>query len=139
VARSILLGWAALFAIVYLLERPGLHWISPLLDASWLPTGQLALDCAALAASGWIIGRWNRFDAILAALIFACMLAVWDFGLLPEIRIGWLWRLTADSFENARYLESLVTSLATHALLFGSLFTGAVLGRGRELVDLRIK
>jgi|HubBroStandDraft_5_1064220.scaffolds.fasta_scaffold43555_2 hypothetical protein len=126
-ARSILLGWAALFAFTYLVERPLLARTAPLLGASWLPTAQLGLACIALAATGWIVGRWNRWDV----LIFAALLAVWNFGLLP-INLPWLLRLLADSFENSRYLESFFTSLVTQVLLFGSLFAGASLNRSRE-------
>jgi hypothetical protein len=127
-ARSIVLGWAALFATTYFVERPLLHFTARLLGASWLPTAQLALACAGLAATGWVIGRWNRFDPIRAALVFAAMLAVWNFGLVP-INIPWLFRLIADSFENLRFVQSLLTAAATHALLFGSLFVGVRLSR----------
>ena len=126
-ARGVPLGWVALFAITYLLERPLLSWTAPLLGAAWSPTAQLALACAALAATGWIVGRWNRFHA----LVFAVSLAVWNFGLVP-IDLLWLLRLLADSFENSRYLESFFTSLATQVLLFSSLFVGAALNRARQ-------
>jgi len=128
-ARSMLLGWATLLAATYLVERPLLLWTAPLLGARWFPTAQLALECVALAATGWMIGRWNRSDVVPAVLVFAAMLAVLDFGLVPAINIPWLFRLMADSFRNTRYLESLVTEAATHALLFGSLFVGARLSR----------
>jgi hypothetical protein len=131
-ARSILLGWAALFAVTYLAERPLLRWTAPVLGASWLPTAQLAFECVALAATGWMIGRWNRSDTVPVVLVFAAMLAVWNFGLVPAINIPWLFRLMVDSFGDARYLESLVTGAVTQALLFGSLFVGAILSRARE-------
>jgi len=136
-ARSILLGWAAVLAITYVVERPLLVLAAGLLDASWLPTVQLALACAGLAATGWIIGRWNRIDAMATTLIFAVMLAMWNFGLVP-IDILWLFRLTIDSLQSSRYLESLFTSLATHVFLFGSLFTGARLSRARQPAELHI-
>jgi hypothetical protein len=126
-ARAVLLGWLALFAITYLLERPLLSWTAPLLGPAWLPTAQLALACTALAGTGWIVGRWNRFHA----LIFAASLAVWNFGLVP-IDLLWLLRLLADSFESSRYLESFFTSVVTHLLLFSSLFAGAALNRPRQ-------
>ncbi len=129
ITRSILLGWAALFAGTYLVARPVLVWTAPLLGASWLPTAQLVLECIALAATGWIIGRWNRLDAISAALVFAAMLALWNFGLVPAMNLAWLIRLMIDSIGAVRYLESLSTAAATHALLFGSLIGGALLGR----------
>jgi hypothetical protein len=128
-ARSILLGWATLAAATYLVERPLLRWTAPLLGAPWVPTVQLALECAALATTGWMIGRWNRLDGARAVVVFAAMLAVWNFGLVPSMNVPWLLRLIADSFGDARYLESLGTAAATHALLFGSLFVGARLSR----------
>jgi hypothetical protein len=126
-ARSILLGWAALFALTYLVERPLLSWTAPLLGASWLPTAQLTLQCVALFATGWVIG-WLR-GRFITVLVFAVMLAIWNFSLVPAIDLPWLFRLTIDAFGNPRFLESLITSAATHALLFGSLFVGASLNR----------
>jgi hypothetical protein len=128
-ARSILLGWTTLFAITYLVERPLLLRTAPLLGGSWLPTAQLAFECVALAATGWVVGRWSHLDAIRAVFVFAAMLAVWDFGLVPGIVVPWLFRLIVDSLGNARYLGALVTAAVTHALLFGSLFVGARLSR----------
>ena len=138
-ARSILLGWVALVGITYLVERPLLLLSAHALGASWLPTEQLAMACAGLVGTGWIIGRGNRFDV----LIFAVTLAVWNFGLVP-INLSWLFRLLIDSFESSRYLESFFTSLATHAFLIGSLFIGSHLSRAkrnraREQTVLRIK
>jgi hypothetical protein len=133
-ARSILLGWAALFAITCLVERPLLGLIAHVLGASWLATAQLALVCAGLAATGWIMGRWNRFDV----LVFAALLAVWNFGLVP-VDLPWLLRLLIDSFESSRYLEAFLTSLVTHIFLFGSLFVGASLSGAREPAVLHIK
>jgi hypothetical protein len=81
---------------------------------------ELALACAGLAATGWIIGLGNRFDV----LVFAATLAVWSFGLVP-IDLPWLFHLILDSFQDLRYLESLLTALATQVFLFGSLLIGA--------------
>jgi hypothetical protein len=132
-ARSILLGWAALLGITYLVERPLLLLSAHALGASWLPTEQMALACAGLVGTGWIVGRGNRFDV----LVFAVMLAVWNFGLVP-INLAWLFRLLMDSFESSRYLESFFNSLAIHVFLLGSLFVGANLSHKREPVDLGI-
>ncbi len=138
-ARSILFGWIALVLLTYLFERPLLFLTARLLDASWVPTVQLALACMGLAATGWIVGRGKRFDV----LIFAAMLAIWNFGLVA-IDLPWLWRLLINTFQSSRYLESFSTSLATHAFLFGSLFIGAHLARAKrnralEQAALRIK
>jgi len=130
-ARSILAGWAALFAITYLVARPLLTVAAPLLGASWLPTAQLALECVALAATGWIVCRLSRWSG--AVLIFAIMLAIWNFGLTPSVNVPWLFRLIIDAIGNARYLGSLITAGATHALLFGSLVVGARLSLPRQM------
>jgi hypothetical protein len=131
-ARSVLLGWVALFAITYLVERPLLLVMPRLLGSAWLPTGQLALECVTLAATGWIIGRWNRADAVPSVVVFTVSIAVWNFGLTPAIDVAWLFRLLIDSFGNPRYLESLVTTATAQALLFGSLFTGVQLARPKQ-------
>lgn len=133
--RSILLGWITLFALTFLVERPLLRAISLLLGASWLPTAQLALACATLAAIGWIIGRWGTPPV----LGFALTLAIWNFRLIPAMNIPWLFRLLLDSFENSRYFESLLNSLIVHGFLFGSLFIGAHLNRPRDRPVLHIK
>jgi hypothetical protein len=128
-ARSILAGWVALFAITYLGTRPLLMVAAPFLGASWIPTAQLALECVALAASGWVVCRLSC--GLGAVLIFAIMLAIWNFGLVPAINVPWLFQLMIDSFGSVRYLESLITAGATQALLFGGLAAGATLGRPR--------
>jgi hypothetical protein len=132
--RSILVGWAVLFVITYLIERTLLFLAARFLGLPWIPTVQLVLTCSGLVATGWIMGRWNRFDVLL----FAVTLAIWNGGLVP-IDLPWLVRLLINSFESSRYLESFFTSLVTHVFLFGSLFVGARLGRKREPMVLRIK
>jgi hypothetical protein len=137
-ARSIVLGWTMLYAVTNLVVIPLLRWAPTLLDASWLPTVQLGLQCVALAATGWIVGRWNEPDRLPATLLFAAMLGVWDLGLVPAINIRWLFQLVIDVFGSSRYLEGLITAVATHALLFGSLFAGAILSRGRKTKPLSL-
>jgi hypothetical protein len=131
-ARAILLGWVVLFLSAYLLERPLLPLLATLVGASWLPTIRLAFDCAALAATGWVIGRFSRPAALWGALIFAATLAFWDFGELLEIRIPWLLRLAADALHDSRYWGGLMDSVVLHALLFGSLLAGAQFSRGQS-------
>ena len=48
-ARSCVVGWGALFAIIFLIERPLLYLAASIVDASWLPTVELALDPARTA------------------------------------------------------------------------------------------
>jgi hypothetical protein len=130
--RSILLGWATLAAATYLVEGPLLRLTAGLLGGSWIPTAELILECAGLAAAGWMIGRWDRSGALLAVLVFAAMLAVWNFRLVPAMNVVWLFQLIVDSFGDSRYLEALGTAAVTHAFLFGSLFVGERLSRARE-------
>ena len=54
------------------------------LGASWFPAVRLTLECAALAGTGWVIGRLNRSGPVVAALIFAATLEPWDFGEMLE-------------------------------------------------------
>jgi hypothetical protein len=126
--RSAALAWLALFAVMFLIERPLLRWTGPILGASWLPTAQLALECFGLAAVGWLIGRWGS----LGVLTFAATLALPNFGRVAAIDFPWLFHLLLDCFQNARYLGSFFTSLATHILLFSSLFVGSRLSRPPE-------
>ncbi len=133
--RSCVLGWVALFAVLFLIERPLIQWTAPLLGGPWIPTAQLALECCCLAAVGWLIGRWGK----LGVWIFATTLAIPNFGRVPSIDLPWLFHLLLDCFQNARYLEPFLTSLARHIFLFGSLFAGAHLSGGSQPVVLHIK
>ena len=128
-ARAILIGWPTLIAITLLLERPLLLGTARLLGASWFPTARLALACAGLAATGWVIGRLHRSEPILAVLVFAATLTLWDFDALLAINVPWLLRLAADALRDPLYFDSLVTTAGSHVLLFGSLIAGGFLSR----------
>jgi hypothetical protein len=132
-------GWGALFAFIFLIERPLLRWSGPLLGASWLPTVQLALECCGLAAAGWLIGKTGRLWGNLGVLIFAVTIALLNFGFIPLIDFPWLYHLLLDCFQSSRYLEAFFTSLVTHTFLFGSLFVGSHLSRARQPAVLHIK
>jgi hypothetical protein len=127
--RSVLIGWATLLLIAFLLERPLLVWTAPLLGVRWLATAGLAFDCTALAATGWVVGRLNRASPILGVLVFAATLTFWDFTPVLAINIPWLLRLAADTLRNSSYVSSLVTTAASQALLLGSLLAGGLLSR----------
>jgi hypothetical protein len=131
-ARSILLGWAALLAVAYGVERPLLHWTGPLVGARWIATAHLAFDCLTLAAAGWVTGRMNRARTIPAAVVFAVTLSLFDFRGTLALNVPWLVRLAVDSLHDSRFLDSLATSAETHVLLFGCLIGGAALSRKRE-------
>ncbi len=105
-----------------------LHWTAPWFGASWIATVHLAFDCLTLAAAGFVAGRFNRSRALL----FAATLCFWDFGDALALNVPWLLRLVWNSLHDSRYLDSLVSSVETHMLLFGCLFAGAMLSRPRE-------
>jgi hypothetical protein len=129
VLRSVLAGWGTLLLLAYLLEHPVLVWTTPILGVKWLATAGLALDCMALAATGWVVGRVNRPDSLLGVLTFAATLTFWDLTSVVAINIPWLLRLVANALRDSVYLSSLLTTAASQVLLFASLFTGGLLSR----------
>jgi hypothetical protein len=130
--RAIVLGWVTLLAIAYLVERPLIHWTAPLFGARWIATVELGFDCATLAAAGWVTGRLNRSRAIRTALLFAATLCSWDFGGVLALNVPWMAQLLWNTLHDSQYLDSLLTSVETHVLLFGCLIAGAALSRARE-------
>jgi hypothetical protein len=128
-ARAIAAGWAALVVIAYLIERPLLRWTAPMLEGSWVPTAELALDCCAFAATGWVIGYFSRDDSVIALLAFAVTLTWRDFTPLLPVNVPWLLRSVVNTFTDSRYFAGFVSTAATHAILFGSLFAGGLLTR----------
>ena len=100
-----------------------------MLGGRWLATAGLALDCIALAATGWVVGRLNRTNPILAVLVFAATLSFWDCTPWMAINIPWLLRLVEDTVRDSGYLSSLLTTAANQAFLFGSLLAGGLLSR----------
>lgn len=127
--RSVLTGWATLLLLAYRLEHPLLVWVTPALGVKWLATAGLALDCTALAATGWIVGRLNRPDSLLGVLTFAATLTFWDFTPVVAVNIPWLLRLAMNGLRDSVYLGSLLTTAVSQALLFGSLLAGGLLSR----------
>jgi hypothetical protein len=129
--RAILAGWITLVVIAYVLERPLLRWTEPLLGGEWFATARLMLDCSVLAATGWVVGYWSRPKPLFAVLVFAATLTLHDFNPLLPINVPWLFHLAVDTLSDDRYLDSLVTTTAGQALLFGCLIAGAMLARPR--------
>jgi hypothetical protein len=129
VARSILVGWGTLFALTDLVERPLLIWTIPLLGSHWVATAKLSLDCLALAATGWLIGRLHRPAPLLGVLAFAATLAFCNLDPLLDTNVLWLIRLAADAVRDTHYLGSFATTTAQYLFLFGSLIVGALLSR----------
>ena len=95
--RSILIGWVTLYLMVFLVERPLLKWVGPVIGAQWIATVELGLDCAVLAATGWVVGRLARPSSMLGVLTFAATLTVWDISFLVAINVPWLLRLAAHT------------------------------------------
>src|SRR5258708_17142883 len=130
--RSVLIGWATLLFIACLVPRPLLAWTAPILGAKWLATAGLALDCATLVATGWVVGRLNRTSPIFGVLVFAATLAFRDFTPLLAINIPWLLYLAAHALSDSHYLSSLVSTTPTQALLLATLVAGGLLRRPPE-------
>src|SRR5260370_19211280 len=108
VLLSVFIGWATLLFIAFLLEHPLLVWTAPILGGKWLATAGLALDCTALAATGWVVGRLNRTSPIFGVLVFAAPLTFWDLTPLLASNIPWLFHLAPRALRHSSYLRSLV-------------------------------
>ena len=128
--QSIPIGWVTLGLLVYMLEHPLLSWVGPVLGAQWIATAGLGLECAAMAGTGWVVGRLARPNSMLGVLVFAATLTVWDLSFLIAINVPWLLRLVVHAVSgDSGYLDSLVTTAMTQILLFGSLVGGGLLSR----------
>ena len=131
--RAIPIGWVALGLLVFMAEHPLLRWTGPLLGAQWIATAQLGLDCGVMLGTGWVVGRLSRPDPMLGVLVFAATLTFWDISFLVAINVPWLVRLVIHTVSGeGNYLSSLVSTVGTHALLFGCLVGGGLLSRVRE-------
>ena len=106
-----------------------LIWTGPALGASWVPTARLGLDCSALAASGWVTGRFGRAKWIVAVIVFAVILAIPSLGEIVEVRILWLLQLMLDAFRDSHYWDSLLDTIVSQTFLLASLFVGARLSQ----------
>jgi len=131
-AASILVGWAALWALTYLIERPLLIWTAPVVGSHWIATVKLALDCLILAAVGWATGRLDRASPLPGVLLFAATLAFWPFSQLSppiDLSVTPLIQLAAAGVHDARHLSLLATATVPYFFQFGSLIAGALLSR----------
>jgi hypothetical protein len=129
VARSIATGWAALFALTYLAERPLLLLTAPIVGVHWVATASLSLDCLKLAATGWAIGRLQRTTPLPAVLTFAATLSLFSLEAWQPLDVPGLLRLAMDALHDTRYWGPLATMAAQQVLLFGSLIGGGLLSR----------
>ncbi len=114
--RAIAIGWAALLLITYLIERPLLRWTEPMLQGGWIPTAELALDCCAFAATGWVIGYFSRDAVPIALLAFAATLAWRDFTPLLPVNVPWLVRSVLNTFADSRYFAGFISRVAEKVL-----------------------
>lgn len=128
-ARAIVSGWSALLFLVILIERPLIKFFVSLIGHGWRPTAIVALDCSALAASGFAAGLTNRSRPFLAASCFALTLTGRDFSALVPLNVPWMVHLARDAIREPRFLESMGETLASHALLFACIFIGASFSR----------
>jgi len=128
VLGSVLTGWAVLFALSYVVERPILIWTAPLIGARWIATAKLSLDGFVLAGTGWVIGRLHRPAPLLGALAFAVTLGFHNFDPLLDLDVRWLIRLAGHVYQPG-YLSPFLTAAVRHLLLFGSLLIGTLLSR----------
>jgi hypothetical protein len=126
--RAVATAWAALLLLTYI-ERPLIFRMDPLFGPVWIATVQLALDCSVLTAAGWFVGWLNREHPMLTVAVFALTLSFWDLG---SLNVPGLLRTVWNTFHDSRYLDSLLTGLETHAILFGCLVAGAALSRRRQ-------
>lgn len=130
-AIAVAAGWAALLALPWT-GAAILRRASPWIGAGWIATAGLTLNCFELAIAGFVAGRMNRRAPMTAVLVLAATAACVDFGELVPLHAAWLIRLTRDLVSDSRFLDSWVTTLATHALLLGCLVAGGVLSRAAE-------
>jgi hypothetical protein len=126
--RAVATGLAGLALLAYL-ERVLIYWTAPVFGPVWIATVQLALDCAVLTAAGWFVGWLNRAHPMLTVAVFALTLSFLDLG---SLNVPGLLRTVWNTFHDSRYLDSLLTGLETHAILFGCLVAGAALSRRRQ-------
>ncbi len=127
--RSIPIGWAALLTVEFLIAQPLLRFTGPLFGATWISTARLGLNCLALIATGWVIGRLARPNPMDGVLAFAATLVWWDLDSLIGINVPWFLRLTADGLGDSRYWSSFVSTASSQAILFASLVAGGLLSR----------
>lgn len=128
--RSILIGWVSLLLLVFLVDHPLLKLTGPILGAQWIATAGLGLDCAALVASGWVVGRLSWPIPMLGVTAFAVTLTFVDLSSFVSINIPWLIRLIVHVLTGeSAYLSSLVSTAASQALLFACLIGGGMLSR----------
>ena len=132
-AISIAAGWATILPLGLLVDHMLLREAARWLGAVWLPTVRVCLDCMALAAAGWTIGRVQRrmgSTMLLAgALGFTASMSFTDLDGLIGLNVPWLLRLGADAVRDSVYRESFAATAGQHILLLGCLFAGMLLSK----------
>jgi hypothetical protein len=127
--ESILVGWALLFPLTYVMEPLLLIWTTRLLGTHWLATAKSSLECLALAVTGWVIGRLHRSTPLIGVLAFAVTVGFCNLDPRLDINLLWLIRLAADALRDSRYVDPFVTTIVQYIFLFASLIGGGLLSR----------
>jgi hypothetical protein len=125
-------GWVAILGLPYL----GDFLLRGTRSPEWLPTFRLTLNCFELFGAGYLTGRLNPGRALPTVFTLAATLILVDIAdadlLKIPIDVRWLIRLTWDVLTDWRYLDSWVSTAATHLLLCGCLLAGGFLSRQPE-------
>jgi len=140
--RAILIGWVVLFTLSYAVERPllalGYKWVG----GSWWATVSVLMDCAALAASGWVVARLHRPWQTAMLLVFVLSLVPFDVGSYTgqtmALNFPWLLKLALNLVGDSRYLLVFVSTLATNGLLLTCLWTGGRAAGPHEDTHIRL-
>ena len=125
-------GWAALVVTELVWLFGVLRLFRMVIGPELLPSLKVVLDMGALTACGWTAGRLGRPRTMAAALLTAAGLTAFDLTPYVLLNVPWLLRLAANTVSDSRYLSSLLATVITHALMFGSLLGGAYLSRPPE-------
>lgn len=120
-----------------------LNWTGRLFGEGWLASARVVLDCITLAATGWLVGRFNRWRSnrprsVFEILIFAATLLFIDFSQLLTLNGPWLFHVAIETLGDLRYLEGFAVSLVTHAILLGSLIVGWTQSRPAQRTPLSL-
>jgi hypothetical protein len=134
--RAIATGWVVLFFLSYAVERPLLALGYRFIGGSWWATISVALDCLALAVSGWAVARLHRPWQTAMLVVFTLSLAPFDLasytGQTMALNIPWLVKLARNLAEDSRYLTGFLGALATNGLLLACLWSGGKAGSPRD-------
>lgn len=125
-------GWVFLSAAEVVLILGVLPLLAMVMSRDLLPSLKIVLDMAALGSAGWVTGRIARPNVFAAATLLFVGLACVDLTPYLLLNVPWLLRLTLNTLQDTRFLNSWFSTFAMHVLLIGSVFAGANLSRPRQ-------